>query len=147
MLEILEVRFDSSQYRAIVDLRRRVLRAPLGLDFAAEQLKAEQTDIHIGCYLDGALVGCVVLTPDSSSGASKLKLRQMVVDPRHRGHNIGCEILDFAETLARSRGYNQISLHARESALGFYQKAGYAEHGDGFVEVTIPHWKMTKQLG
>lgn len=147
MLDILEVDFSSLRYQAIVDLRRRVLRAPLGLDFTAEQLKAEQSDIHIGCYLDGALVGCVVLTPDNSPGEAKLKLRQMVVDPEHRGHNIGREILHFAETLARSRGYRQITFHARESALRFYQKAGYAAYGEGFIEVTIPHWKMTKRLG
>ena len=146
MLEIVEVDHDSAPYRAIVNLRRRILRAPLGLDFTREQLHAERTDIHIGCYLAGALVGCVALTPSASSEGASLKLRQMVVDPDHRGRDIGREILGFAEAWALARGYIEIALNAREAATGFYERAGYAAQGERFIEVTIPHRKMIKRL-
>ncbi|MEO8175011.1 MAG: GNAT family N-acetyltransferase [Sediminibacterium sp.] len=37
-------------------------------------------------------------------------------------------------------------MHARESAVGFYEKHGYKVVGDEFVEVTIPHFIMEKEL-
>jgi predicted GNAT family N-acyltransferase len=37
-------------------------------------------------------------------------------------------------------------MHARVNAVGFYEKVGYRVHGDQFVEVTIPHYVMEKQL-
>ena len=52
----------------------------------------------------------------------------------------------FAENLARDRGYNKISMHARKNATGFYEKVGYKVVGDEFVEVTIPHYNMEKEL-
>ena len=146
MLKIVEVNYGSPRYHAILSLRRRVLRTPLGLDFTAEQLEAERTDIHIGCYLAGALVGCVVLSSGESPPGANLKLRQMVVDPDHRGRDIGLQILAFAEAAARARGYKQIVLHARETALGFYERAGYLAQGERFTEVTIPHREMTKSF-
>ena len=37
-------------------------------------------------------------------------------------------------------------LHARETAVVFYEKLGYSSLGDQFEEVTIPHWAMEKRL-
>jgi predicted GNAT family N-acyltransferase len=37
-------------------------------------------------------------------------------------------------------------MHARQSAVGFYQKLGYQIRGEEFEEVTIPHYEMQKQL-
>jgi predicted GNAT family N-acyltransferase len=37
-------------------------------------------------------------------------------------------------------------MHAREVAVGFYRKCGYAVQGEPFLEVTIPHFHMEKKL-
>jgi predicted GNAT family N-acyltransferase len=37
-------------------------------------------------------------------------------------------------------------MHARKSAVGFYEKLGYEIEGDEFEEVTIPHYEMQKTL-
>jgi predicted GNAT family N-acyltransferase len=37
-------------------------------------------------------------------------------------------------------------MHARKTAMGFYEKLGYEKIGDEFTEVTIPHYKMEKRL-
>ena len=46
----------------------------------------------------------------------------------------------------RGGGYEEIVLHARETALGFYQKLGYETEGDSFTEVGLPHSAMRKKL-
>jgi predicted GNAT family N-acyltransferase len=37
-------------------------------------------------------------------------------------------------------------MHARTTAVGFYQKLGYARTGEEFTEVTIPQYIMEKGL-
>jgi predicted GNAT family N-acyltransferase len=37
-------------------------------------------------------------------------------------------------------------MHARQTAVGFYQKLGYSITGEPFEEVTIPHYIMEKAL-
>jgi predicted GNAT family N-acyltransferase len=37
-------------------------------------------------------------------------------------------------------------MHARESAVGFYEKLGYQINSDVFNEVNIPHYVMEKRL-
>ena len=54
--------------------------------------------------------------------------------------------MEYSETLARDDGYRRMILHARETAVAFYENLGYARVGDRFVEVTIYHWAMEKRL-
>ena len=51
-----------------------------------------------------------------------------------------------AEVLAAARGFREMTLHARESVVGFYERLGYAAEGSPFIEVTIPHRAMRKTL-
>ncbi len=144
VLEFVEIDHGSAGYRGMVELRRRVLRTPLGLEFTEEQLAQEWTDMHIAAYLDGDLVGGLILTDVDGAVA---QLRQMVVHPDYQGRGLGGGIVAFAESLATERGYREIVLHARESAIGFYQRGGYVPTGEVFTEVTIPHRTMVKRLG
>ncbi len=70
----------------------------------------------------------------------------MAVDPDHQGRGVGAEIVVFAGALAAERGFRRIILHAREAAMRFYEKGGYVATGETFIEVTIPHRTMVKQL-
>jgi GNAT superfamily N-acetyltransferase len=63
-----------------------------------------------------------------------------------QGKGIGRALMIFAENIARDQGYKRLCMHARRSAIGFYEKLGYAVSGDEFVEVTIPHFTMEKSL-
>ena len=63
-----------------------------------------------------------------------------------QGKGIGRALMNFAENIARDRGYKIISMHARINAVGFYEKMGYKIASDQFTEVTIPHYVMEKKL-
>jgi len=143
MITVTPLAYASSGYHAAVDLRRRVLRAPLGLDFMPEQLAAEVSDTHLGAFDKDRLVGAVMLTPYGSDG---FKLRQMVVAPERHGQGIGALLLAAAEAEAVRQNRRHIMLAARVTAEGFYAHYGYASEGDTFIEVTIPHIRMTKRL-
>lgn len=140
-LKIIE--FGSPSYQKMVDLRFQILRNPLGLTFDQADLDKEKDDILIGFFEDGELEGCCILTPDHKTTIS---LRQMAVLDGLQGKGIGRVIMNFAENLARDKGYKILHMHARKTAVGFYQKLGYQIVGAVFEEVTIPHYDMQKTL-
>lgn len=133
----------SPDYDATVALRDEVLRKPLGLRFTEEQLRAESEDHHLGGFLDGRLVACLILTP---RGSGTLRMRQVAVaaDLQHQG--LGTRLVQYAEQFAAERGYVEIAAHARDKAVPFYEKLGYEVTGDRFVEVGIPHVTVRKRL-
>jgi ribosomal protein S18 acetylase RimI-like enzyme len=84
-----------------------------------------------------------VLVAFPESGA---KIRQIAVDAPHRGRGIGSELLLRAEEAVRNRNIRSVTLHARVSALGFFEQRGYRAVSEVFTEVTIPHIAMEKDL-
>ena len=133
----------SIQHRQMVELRFQMLRKPLGLTFSKEDLEAEKKDILIGFFDDGTLEGCCILT---KTDEKTVQLRQMAVLSGLQGKGIGRVLMSFAENLSRDRGYKRLTMHARKTALGFYEKLGYTVSGPEFLEVTIPHYEMEKEL-
>lgn len=143
MLKIRTVRHGSPEYWETIQLRRRILRTPLGLDFDPEDLEKEVRDLHIAGFDLARLVGCLVLTPEN---AEDIKMRQVAVDDQIQGKGIGTKLVIFSERLARDRGYKRMVLSARDTAVPFYERLKYVKEGDEFEEVTVPHWRMVKAL-
>ena len=133
----------SKEYLQMVELRRAILRKPLGIDFDQKELDREHEDILIGCFEDDKLEGCCLLTRVDDKTA---RLRQMAVWSGLQGKGFGKALMQFAENLARDRGYKKITMHARKTAVGFYEKLGYKITGDEFEEISIPHYIMEKDL-
>jgi GNAT superfamily N-acetyltransferase len=133
----------SNEYRQMIKLRDDILRRPLGLGFTDEELAGERDNMLIGAFEDEDLLGCCMVVEENPTTA---RLRQMAVLNNLQGKGVGRALMQFAENLARDRGYKVLSMHARKNAVGFYEKVGYKVKGDEFTEVTIPHYLMEKQL-
>jgi ribosomal protein S18 acetylase RimI-like enzyme len=138
-----EVPHGSPAYWATVELRYSVLRGPLGLQFSDEELIAEKDSHHIACYQGDRVVGCLVLRPREHG---EIQMRQVAVTAELQGQGVGTILVEYAEGLARTMKYSRMVLHARESAVPFYEKLGYSRFGERFQEVTISHWMMEKVL-
>lgn len=134
---------DSLLYKDSVNLRRRVLRIPLGLDFSAEELMAENDQVHFVVLDDEDVIACAVFV---WVNPAHLKMRQVAVAPEFQGRRIGRELVREMERWARANEVKSIELNARESAVQFYLGLRYKIVGDPFEEVGIPHSKMIKRL-
>lgn len=137
------IEHNSAEYQTMVSLRMKILREPLGLIFTREDLEKEKNDILLCAYDDDTMVGCCILTKINHETC---QLRQMAVIPAMQKNGLGSSLLDFAEKIAYDRGFRKMIMHARKTALGFYQKQGYEIVGEEFEEVTIPHFEMQKRL-
>lgn len=133
----------TKEYQQMVNLRNEILRKPLGLTFDEAELEREKDDILIGAFEDDRLLGCCLLT---RMDPAIVRLRQMAVPNNMQGKGVGRALMIFAENIARDLGYKKLCMHARKTAIGFYQKLGYSISGEEFVEVTIPHYIMEKGL-
>lgn len=131
------------EYQQMVKLRDDILRRPLGLGFTPQELDKEKENMLIGAFEEEQMLGCCMLVEENQE---IVRLRQMAVLNDLQGKGIGRALMNFAENLARDRGYKVLSMHARKNAIGFYEKMGYQVASDEFNEVTIPHYVMEKQL-
>ena len=127
----------------MVNMRNEILRKPLGLNFSNDELENEKDEILIGAFEEEKMLGCCMLIKMNSK---TVRLRQMAVMNNLRGKGIGRALMNFAENIARDLGYRTITMHARKTAIGFYEKLGYGVVGEEFYEVTIPHFEMQKEL-
>jgi N-acetylglutamate synthase-like GNAT family acetyltransferase len=143
IMALKQIEHGSEDYHQMVNLRNEVLRKPLGLSFEPEELEREKEDVLIGAFEEGKILGCCMLTRINNSTC---RLRQMAVHDRLQRKGIGHALMSFAENLARDHGYKTLMMHARKTAVGFYEKQGYRVTGDEFIEVTVPHYVMEKRL-
>jgi predicted GNAT family N-acyltransferase len=138
-----QIDHGTKEYQQMVKLRMDILRQPLGLSFTAEELAQERDHILIAAFDEDEILACCMLTKTDDKC---LRLRQMAVQNNLQGKGIGASMMNFAEIVARDKGFKKLTMHARKTALGFYEKLGYKVVGDEFIEVTIPHFIMEKRL-
>lgn len=135
--------YGTKEYEQMVKLRNEMLRKPLGLSFTIEELEKEKDNMLIGAFEDDEMLGCCMLVEQDPS---TLRLRQIAILNDLQGKGIGRAITNFAENLARDRGYNRMYMHARKDVVGFFEKMGYIVTGSEFIDLTIPHCIMEKEL-
>lgn len=134
------------------DLRRAVLRPQLGPD---EPLPGEELTggVHWAALDEaGTVLGTCFVYParcpwrPEPDGA--WHLRQMATAEAHRGRGIGGAVLQAATCYVASQGAPLVWCHAREGAVPFYRRHGFATHGGVFLDEhhPIPHLRMWREL-
>lgn len=138
------VEYGSPDYRQMVALRAKVLRAPMGRILLPKELARDAGFIQLAAF-DAAGQAIATALLDLSAGHT-VRIRQVSVHPDWRGKGMGKAIMAFAEEQAAAAGAALASLHARETAVAFYARIGYVAEGEFFEESGLPHITMTKPL-
>jgi predicted N-acetyltransferase YhbS len=136
-LVVIDPRVDP-RYTSELDLRYRLLRAPLGMGRDTVGFLREDAALHVIAEEAGRVVGCVLF--DFASG----RLRAMAVDPTQQRAGLGARLVQRLEREVEARGVRTVKLHARAEVVGFYERQGYAVRGEPFIEVGIAHRVMEK---
>ena len=123
-------------------LRERVFCGEQGVELAAERDGLDDQALHVVSVRDGRVLGtCRVLVRDGVG-----RLGRMAVEPWARGRGIGAELLVEAERAARAAGAVRMRLHAQTAARPLYERGGYLQVGEPFVEEGIDHVTMERAL-
>ena len=142
-MPIKQIDHGTNEYQQMVELRNEILRKPLGIAFDPKELSRETEDILIAAFEEDKMLGCCLLTRVDKNS---VRLRQMAVQNNLQGKGVGATMLNYAENVARDAGYKNMVMHARKTAVGFYEKLDYKVTSDEFEEITIPHCIMEKRL-
>ncbi len=93
------------------------------------------TTIHLGAYIDSALVGVLSAYQNDHPHLKAKKSHQIrgvaVLEKFHR-QGIGQRLMLHIETHLQQNGVDLIWLNARETALAFYTSLAYTQTGTAF---------------
>ncbi|MFM7045967.1 MAG: GNAT family N-acetyltransferase [Ilumatobacteraceae bacterium] len=85
---------------------------------------------------------------DGSVEEHAVQLRGMATDRALQGTGIGGLLLDEAVVRMAAAGHRVAWARARDAALRFYERHGFAVRGDGFVDETtqLPHHLVMRSI-
>lgn len=146
-MDLRVVSANTPLHKSELDLRYRILREPLAMPRGSEWFEHEERCIHVVLGDSVRVFGCVLFCPEVVPGSKKSgRLLQMAVDQALQNKGWGRKLVRRLEAEVKSLGFEEIVLHSRASAIGFYESLGYACFGEPYTEVGIPHRNMRKSL-
>jgi predicted GNAT family N-acyltransferase len=133
------------QFEAYYLTRYQTLRQPWGQPPGSEKDDQEANCIHfMACDEKENVLGVCRLQFNSLEEA---QLRYMGVQKSTQGSGIGKKLISHAETKAKQAGAKKMILQAREVAVEFYKKCGYAVVEKSYLMWNeIQHFLMEKKL-
>lgn len=142
-MEFITIEYNSVDYIEMVELRNAILLEPIGLPYFDDVFEEDEESIFCACYDKDELIGCCVLT-ELDEGL--VRFRQMAVLEECQRQGIGSRLLSFAESVAKEKGFKEVTLHAQRKVESFYLQNGYHFNGEEFIEAGIIHILMNKPL-
>jgi thioesterase domain-containing protein len=135
----------ADEWTQYYQLRWQILRKPWGQPQGSEQDEYEKQAIHkMVINEEGEVLAVGRLEKmDKYQG----KIRFMAVSEAAQGQGLGQQIITALDQQASQLGMKEISLNARESAVGFYQKLGYKNVKFSHILFDeVKHYTMVKKL-
>ena len=139
-----------AEWAAYYTLRHAVLRQPWQQPIGSERCPADDEPGTVHALLLAAPAAAPValavgmLQPlDARQG----QVRFMAVAPTAAGQGLGSQVLGYLEVQARAAGLAEIILYARQTAVAFYERHGYAVvEPSHLLFGVLPHFLMRKAL-
>ena len=154
MIRIRNIGMDDALYAQAVDLRTRVLLAPIGYtiqdyyDMAPGREERCEQFVAVFDHPTGARVvaSATLLPPTPGSDERFGKVQQVCVDPQRQNEGIGRKLMMAIE----ARAFGDLNLpglycHAQLVAIPFYDRLNWTVASDLFNEAGIKHRRMEVQ--
>ncbi len=133
------------EYEQYYHLRWQLLRAPWNQAEGSEVDDIEDQCFHVMAVDEINNVIAVARLQFNSN--TEAQIRYMAVAREHERKGIGRELVNVMEQYAQNSSCKKIILHAREPAIGFYQKLGYKVIEKSYLLFDeIQHFRMIKEL-
>lgn len=138
----------SSLYESTLQLREKYLWSADGCTFEDDYAQSDLRSVHFFAVSENErmrmarsntvtatafVVGTVQYDPTTN------RLRQLIVDPSHRGQNTGARLVEAVQNEA-IRNYQQrfLKVHAWLESTSFYSQQGFVPKGDVYMSKGVP---------
>jgi len=107
--------------------------------------------VHFGIIRDGIAIATsswFMKECPEKPGVIAMQLKGMAVAENLQGVGLGALLIDAGVELANERGATIAWARARDSAMGFYERLGFASTGAGFMDgpTAMPHHIVVRTL-
>ena len=138
------IKYNSPEYHQACQLRYRLFFAEHNLPKNVVLDESHANYYHAAIIQDRVIAyGQLVPHPNRI-----YQICQMVVEPSYQNQSLGKNILSTLIQIAKHQNAIVITLNARLTAVGFYQKLWFQTCGTKFPSTItgVPHIKMYKKL-
>lgn len=135
LIEIQKVNADD-----LLEIRHLVLWPDMPREFV--KVPEDESGIHFGLYLNGALVSVISLFTEGKN----VRFRKFATLPGFQGKGLGSRLLRHAISYARTQGYTRMWCDARTDALGFYERFHFKKFSEPFFKEHIEYYKIERML-
>jgi N-acetylglutamate synthase-like GNAT family acetyltransferase len=133
-----------SEWKAYYALRFNVLREPWNQPLGSEVLADEDQAIHAIAVAGEEVLGVARM---HESSPNQGQVRCVAIATTAQGKGIGKAIMAYLEDQAKTKGWTEIVLEARENAVPFYKRIGYTINAESYLLFgEIQHYRMSKTL-
>ena len=139
------ITYNSPEYHQACQLRYRLFFAEHNLPWNIVLNESHASYFHAAVIIQDCVIAYGQLVPHPNQ---IYQICQMVVEPSYQNQSLGRKILSTLIQIAKDRGAIAITLNARLTAVGFYQRSGFQACGTEFPSTTtgVPHIEMYKKL-
>ena len=134
---------SGEDYTPCAEVRKTVFIDEQGYLPEEEFDEADKTCPHLAIFDGDAPVaaGRLVLLTDGTA-----KLGRIAVLKPYRGRHLGAAVVEALLARARESGVRRAYVSAQSYAVPFYNKFGFREYGEEYLDGRIPHRDMDMQL-
>lgn len=112
--------------------------------FVVELDETDKKAVHVVCYDQGCPIAVGRYFQDEEENV--YHIGRVAIRKKYRGRHIGRNIMEFMEECIRQEGGKTIHLSAQARVREFYEKLGYQERGESYMEEHCLHIPMEKHL-
>ncbi|MEM8832897.1 MAG: GNAT family N-acetyltransferase [Cyanobacteria bacterium P01_G01_bin.19] len=116
------IQYNSPEYHQACQLRYQLFFAEHNLPWDIVCDESDRHYFHLAVTRQKNLLAYAQLVPQENM---VYQICQMVVAPKYQRQGWGIKVLAASVDLAQKKGAVVVLLHARLSAIGFYQKLGF----------------------
>ena len=139
MLEVVLTDYQEPNRSLMNDIRFKVFCDEQGVDPALELDEFDDVSLHVLALVEGKPAGTGRMQDDGHIG-------RIAVLKEFRGQDIGTAVMNALIEQAKANGLERVYLGSQLTAMPFYEKLGFTEYGDVFLDADIEHKHMELTL-
>lgn len=140
---IIKIAKYPEEFSLIKTVRKQVFQEEQKVPFELEFDGKDDQSIHLLAYVEKQAIATTRIRKISPN---QVKIERLAVLPKFRRKGIAKKLMIKALEIIETNDYQEIVIHAQEYIKKLYQKLGFIQIGNSFIEAGIIHVKMAKKI-